>query len=65
MFRSLSIRSRILLGSLLIAVTPLLIMYFYQAKMLESTGFLIIKDAGDYAHRKTRLVESTVRADGA
>jgi len=63
MFRSLSIRSRILLGSLLIAVTPLLIMYFYQAKMLESTGFLIIKDAGDYAHRKTRLVESTVRAD--
>ncbi|GEM_PF-7064571 len=63
MFRGLSIRSRILLGSLLIAITPLLVMYFYQAKMLESTGFLIIKDAGDYAHRKTRLVESTVRAD--
>jgi len=60
---SLGIRNRVLLWTLFISVTPLIAMYLLLGQVLESTGILIVKDAGDYADRKTRLLNSALRSD--
>lgn len=60
---NLQIRTRILGWTLLFSMAPLLAMYFVFSSMLHATQTLIVKDAGDYAQRKTQLLDAAVRED--
>jgi signal transduction histidine kinase len=59
------VRSRILLLTWALSIAPLILFYIILGEVLGSTRALVAKDAGDYAQRKTAIVNAVMQEDMA
>ncbi|NLH49342.1 MAG: HAMP domain-containing histidine kinase [Myxococcales bacterium] len=61
--RTQAMQNRILFWTMLLAVIPIISLFLLLSEMLNSTRLLTAKDAGDYAERKTQLLNLALQND--